>query len=258
MKKLHILCAALALATLGASAFATDNKPTPAPVTNNAGGAGGAGGLGGNGGAGGSGGAGGQGGSALQGQLQGQAQGQGQAQSSRNTNTNRNNATANSANYNGASSSNSAYIGGTSVRVEGAAGDTVVYEAQARNPVATAYAAPLTASNGTCMGSSSAGGQGAAFGLSIGTTWTDNNCDIRYDAEALRAAGLPGAAQARLCQKAEIAKAMDAAGTPCSSVGGGRRAEAILNGTKVAEAPLKAEQFTDPIVRARLGLPPLK
>jgi len=84
-----------------------------------------------------------------------------------------------------------------------------------RDPVASAYAAPLTATNGTCMGSSSAGGQGTGFGLSFGTTWTDTSCDIRYDAAALQAAGLPGAARARLCQKAEIAKAMEDGGTPC-------------------------------------------
>jgi len=101
---------------------------------------------------------------------------------------------------------------GGAVTVEG---DTYVAPAQERNPASTAYAAPLTATNGTCMGSSSAGGQGAAFGVSFGTTWTDSSCDIRYDAEALRAAGLPLAARERLCQKADIAKAMEAAGTPC-------------------------------------------
>lgn len=94
-------------------------------------------------------------------------------------------------------------------------GDTVVYEAQERNPVATAYSAPLTSTNGTCMGSTSGGAQGVGFGISFGSTWSDTSCDLRYDAEALRAAGLPKAAQARLCQKAEIAKAMEAAGTPC-------------------------------------------
>ena len=96
-------------------------------------------------------------------------------------------------------------------------GDTVNYRAQDRNPANTAYAAPLAASNGTCMGSTSGGIQGIGLGISVGSTWTDESCDMRYDAEALRAAGLPGAAQARLCQKKEIAAAMEAAGTPCPS-----------------------------------------
>lgn len=115
------------------------------------------------------------------------------------TQTNTGNNSANSAN-------------GNSVTVNG---DTVTYKAQDRDPVSTAYAAPLTASNGTCMGSTSGGIQGIGLGISVGSTWTDESCDMRYDAEALRAAGLPKAAQARLCQKKEIAAAMEAAGTPC-------------------------------------------
>lgn len=112
----------------------------------------------------------------------------------------------------GNNSSNSA--SGNTVAVDG---DTVTYKAQDRDPVSTAYAAPLTASNGTCMGSTSGGIQGIGLGISVGSTWTDESCDMRYDAEALRAAGLPKAAQARLCQKKEIAAAMEAAGTPCPS-----------------------------------------
>lgn len=146
--------------------------------------------------------------------------------------------------------------GGNTITVEGDKGGTYIAPAQERNPVSTAYAAPLVSSNGTCMGSSSGGGQGTAFGLSFGTTWTDNNCDIRYDAEALRAAGLPVAAQARLCQKPEIAKAMEAAGTPCSGLGGGRRVSAAPQ-APVAVETLEKREFTDPIIRARLGLPPL-
>ena len=92
-------------------------------------------------------------------------------------------------------------------------GDT--YQAQARNPVASAWAAPLAASNGTCMGSTSAGAQGVTIGLSVGTTWTDENCNARYDAIAIKALGHERAAWARLCQQPAIRKAYEAAGTPC-------------------------------------------
>lgn len=219
------------------------------------------------GGSGGAGGAGGQGGTSIAGaaaaaqanaaaiaaQQQGQAQGQ--TQSSRNTATG-GRATATGGNGGQATATGGASGGNTlTVAVEGAKGDVNTYAAQERNPVATAYAAPLTASNGTCMGSSSAGAQGAAVGLSFGTTWTDTSCDIRYDAEALRAAGLPLAAQARLCQKADIAKAMEAAGTPCPGTGA-KRAAAILNGTPVAQ-DVTPVPYQDPIIRTRLGLPPL-
>jgi hypothetical protein len=185
-----------------------------------------------------------------QGQQQGQAQGQSQSA--------RSNATGGASNANSMSGGNSLSGGAVTVSVEGAKGDVYVAPAQERNPVATAYAAPLTSTNGTCMGSSSGGGQGAAIGISFATTWTDNNCDIRYDAEALRAAGLADAARARLCQKPEIKAAMEAAGTPCQDKGSAKRAEAALSGTSVASAEVAKPQYTDPIVRARLGLPPLK
>lgn len=220
MKK--ILCAMLF--AFVASAYATQPG-------NNGGGNGGCGvgqqtnGCGSTGGAGGNGGAGGQGGTgvgvgvgiaaaqanaaALAQQQQGQQQGQ--SQSSRNNNQ----SSATGGNATGGAATAAAAGGASGGNTMTVQGDTLYAPAQERNPVSTAYAAPLTASNGTCMGSSSAGAQGAAMGVSFGTTWTDGSCDIRYDAEALRAAGLPMAARARLCQKPEIAKAMEDAGTPC-------------------------------------------
>lgn len=191
-----------------------------------------------------------------QGQAQGQAQGQqqratakqGQSQSSRNRNDNRSNA---------ANSNSNANSGNNSAQQVNVGGDT--YEA-ARIPVATAYASPLAASNGTCMGSSTAGFQGMAVGVSFGSTWKDDSCDMRYDAEALRQAGMPKAAVARLCQKPEIAAAMAAAGTPCP---GSNKIVVATNVAVLNRTPSAAEtshQYTgtDPIVRRRLGLPPLK
>lgn len=186
------------------------------------GGAGGAGGQGGQGGRGGEGGSvwGSGNSSNVNANTNKQAQGQqqGQAQSSRNSNRNDNRSSATGGNSNAtggngyASNSNSnANSGNNSDQSVTVNGDN--YDAP-RIPVATAYSAPLAASNGTCMGSSSAGFQGMAVGISLGTTWNDESCDMRYDAEALRLAGMPLAAVARLCQKAEIADAMKAAGTP--------------------------------------------
>lgn len=182
-----------------------------------------------------------------------QGQQQGQSQSSTSAVNHSGNSASVSGSYSGGNTQSNA---GNNTRTDvTVGGDTVTYAAQERAPVATAYAAPLTASNGTCMGSSSAGAQGIGLGLSFGTTWTDNSCDLRYDAEALRAAGLPAAAQARLCQKPEIAKAMEAAGTPCP---GAKKAASAGTVSPVASAPVAQPQYTDPIVRARLGLPPLK
>lgn len=125
----------------------------------------------------------------------------------------------------------------------------------AKIPVATAYAAPLTATNGTCFGSASGGAQGPGFGVSFGSTVFDNNCDIRYDAEALRANGLAAAAQARLCQKPEIEQAMKDAGTPCATTKA--KTAAASTSTQAATASQSTQQYQDPIIRRRLGLPPL-
>jgi hypothetical protein len=95
------------------------------------------------------------------------------------------------------------------------ASQSVNFEAQARNPVSTAYAPPLAVGEDTCMGSSSIGGQGVGFGLSIGTSWTDENCQRLKNSRQLAALGYRKAAAALLCVNDDVARAMAAAGLPC-------------------------------------------
>lgn len=121
-------------------------------------------------------------------------------------NTNRNDNNSNATSYGSVATTAQS----SSVNV---GGDT--YQAP-RIPVASAWAAPLTASNGTCMGSSSMGAQGVGFGVSIGSTWNDAGCDRRYNAQALAAVGMRQAAVALLCQDPNIKAAMETAGTPCA------------------------------------------
>lgn len=137
----------------------------------------------------------------------------------------------------------------TSVNVEGDR-----YEAQKRAPVSTAYSAGLTATNGTCFGSASAGVQLAGFAVTGGSTTFDDNCDRRYDAQELRALGMADAALALMCQKAAVAEAMKASNKPCPT------AKAAPGSTPVATTNTASAkyEYTDPIVRARLNLPPLK
>lgn len=193
----------------------------------------------------------------------GQHQGQGQSQSANNSQGQSQSATGGSAsqssvndNRSQASNRNVNAAQGNTTNVN-VAGDTVTYEAQKRAPVSTAYSGPLTASNGTCMGSSSAGAQGVGFGISLGSTWTDQDCNARYDATALTALGLQDVAVARLCQSEKVASAMQAAGKPCPGAKAAAQAEgggyAAVASTKAAGKP----EYTDPIIRARLGLPPL-
>ena len=91
-------------------------------------------------------------------------------------------------------------------------------EAQKRNPVSMAYAAPLTSGMDTCMGSSSAGAQGIGFGISLGTTWTDKNCVNLKNARELASMGYGAAAVQLMCLNDNVRKAMKAAGTPCAVV----------------------------------------
>lgn len=116
--------------------------------------------------------------------------------------------------------------------------DTVVVDNEnTRYPVSTAYAAPLTSSPETCMGSSSGGVQGASFGVSIASTWESVKCDRRMFARALDTMGKRTAAIALLCLDADVKKAMEAAGESCpdKKAADAKRAESILNGETVSQ-----------------------
>lgn len=87
-----------------------------------------------------------------------------------------------------------------------------------RVPVAGAFAAPLTASQDTCMGSRTFGFQVMGFGVSFATTWQDRNCRRLKNARQLFALGYPAAAVQLLCMGQEVYEAMERAGTPCPGV----------------------------------------
>lgn len=109
---------------------------------------------------------------------------------------------------------------------------------------------PLTSSNDTCMGSSSGSANGPGFGLSIGTTWTDSNCVMLKNGRELWNMGMKGAAIARLCMDKDNREALEMTGTECPQT---TKAKEKANTRATAEQ----QQYTDPIVRDRLGLAPL-
>ncbi len=78
-----------------------------------------------------------------------------------------------SSSYTGASTSSvdNVSTGSNNVSIEGDDGDTYNFR---RIPANTAYAPSLVV--GTCLGSASAGGQGATFGFSMGKTMVDEGC----------------------------------------------------------------------------------
>jgi len=59
--------------------------------------------------------------------------------------------------------------------------------------------APNVYPTSPCMGSSSVGGSGMAFGFSIGTSWTDDECGIRETARSFAGMGLNNDALKVLC-----------------------------------------------------------
>lgn len=105
---------------------------------------------------------------------------------------------------------------------------------------------PLTTSNDTCMGSSSGSANGPGFGVSLGTTWADANCKLLKNSRELWNMGMKAAALALLCTDEDNRKALELTGFECPKP---KKAEVV--------AATANEQYTDPIVRNRLGLPPL-
>ena len=102
---------------------------------------------------------------------------QGQTQTAKGGNATGGNAAQSSVNNNQSSASNqnsNSNAGNNSTQSVSVGGST--YNA-ARIPVATAVA-PNNYPTAACMGSSSAGVQGMSFGVSLGSSWKDENCQF--------------------------------------------------------------------------------
>jgi hypothetical protein len=86
------------------------------------------------------------------------------------------------------------------------------------NNVPTVYAPGLAAAGSeVCLGSVSAGGAGAGFGVTIGGTFVDRECQLRLNARTLAVLGYARAARETMCLDADVRAAMAAAGTPCAA-----------------------------------------
>jgi hypothetical protein len=91
--------------------------------------------------------------------------------------------------------------------------------------VPNVYAPGLAAAGAeVCLGSVSAGGAGAGFGVSIGGTYVDTECQLRLNARTLATLGYTVAAREEMCLDLQVRAAMLAAGTPCAADLGGRAA----------------------------------
>lgn len=113
---------------------------------------------------------------------------------------------------------------------------------------------PLTSSNDTCMGSTSASVNMAGFGGSYGTTWTDENCVMLKNSREMWNMGFRAAALARMCMDELNRDAFDLTDLECPQVKREKAKGIVRKDPSITDHP----EITDPIVRQRMGYKPLK
>jgi hypothetical protein len=120
----------------------------------------------------------------------------------------------------GSTASSSGSVSGTATNAGNA--QTVNYNAAPTPDKLTVRSAPgvappslTTTLSETCMGSTSAGLSGIAFGLSLGGTWNDVECVNRLNARELRSLGHVDAAKQVLCENKAVRAAYRKVGAPC-------------------------------------------
>ncbi|MFC7287581.1 histidine kinase [Herminiimonas glaciei] len=124
-----------------------------------------------------------------------------------------------------------------------------------KNVPTSAPPALTTTLSDTCMGSVSLGVSAVGFGVTGGMTMVDEACVRRLDSREFRAMGMNDVALALLCQSDANRKAIEATGRTCPSVP--KQAAAGEVQTYSVSAQNSSEQYTDPVVRKRMGLEPL-
>lgn len=146
------------------------------------------------------------------------------------TSTNANNTTTSTNSGNTTTNSNNT----TTNPVAGSSSSNVSVSQNTPRVASTSTAPALTSGgNDSCMGSSSGGAQGLSFGVSLGSTWTDQDCVRRKDATFMHNMGQATIALAIMCQSPNVRAAVESVGTPAQ--------KAICNGTNAAAATIHAK-----------------
>lgn len=121
-----------------------------------------------------------------------------------------------------------------------------------KNVPSTIAPSLTTTLSDTCMGSVSGGISAIGWGLSGGTTMVDEACVRRLDSREFRAMGMNDVALSLLCQSDANRKAVESTGRSCPGIA--RASEVTTSSVTTSQS---TEQYTDPIIRKRLGLDPL-
>lgn len=114
-------------------------------------------------------------------------------------------------------------------------GNNVFNTEAARFPTSTAIAPAIVTSNDTCMGSSSAGVSTVSVGVSLGTTWRDDNCIMLKNSRELWNMGMRNAAIARMCMDENNALALEVTGVKCPDF-------AAIRATRVSNTPVHVSE----------------
>lgn len=126
------------------------------------------------------------------------------------------------------------YDGGTTQTIQGGTNDR--YRATIRN-TPDAYAPAVTGGTNPCQNAASAGGAVAGFGLAIGGSWSDDECERRNLSALLHNQGQHALAQEVLCETATVRRARQRMGQPCIA----DRPPAPAPGVVLAAAPPASE-----------------
>lgn len=93
-----------------------------------------------------------------------------------------------------------------------ASGELLSIEGGHKNTPQVTAPALSTGGNEVCMGSTSVGGSAPGVGVSFGSTWVDENCNMRRNAAMLHNMGHTKTANILLCSDTKIAAAFEASG----------------------------------------------
>jgi len=135
---------------------------------------------------------------------------------------------------------------GSKSSINGNSSSVTITNPAVPNNTPNIYAPGLAAAGSeVCLGSMSAGGAGAGFGLTLAGTMVDRECQLRLNARTLAVLGYPKAAREVMCLDVDVRNAMAAAGTPCAAdQGGGTKARAALYNGPAPNQPSALNQVS--------------
>lgn len=127
------------------------------------------------------------------------------------TNNNVTTSSVGSMTINGETTQRSLLLGGTDSSMKYEYGD----QTQTIRNTPSVSGPPLVSSNDTCMGSASGSANVPGFGISLGKTYTDNNCVMLKNSRELWNMGMKAAAMALMCTDASNKEALELTGFVC-------------------------------------------